>query len=136
MTGWPAIPAPRRIGEVDHLKCNGLIRPFVLRLGERLPSIRIHRWVAGDPPQYQHAHPWAFLTLVLRGGYDDVGQGRPTDTVRAPAIRLRRRDWQHAVCDPLSGTLTIVVTGKRRGSWRYWMGDQEVNETTWNAREC
>lgn len=106
-----------------------------MKLG-RWASIRFHRWLKGDPPHLQHSHPWSFITFVLRGGYDDVGYGRPTDRVRAPAIRFRDRNWKHAVCNVLPGTCSIVVTGPIRASWRFWIRDVEVDEATWNMRNC
>lgn len=118
----------------DHFKCNDL-RRWKLSAGT-LFSVRLHHWVAGDPEDYQHAHPWNFLTLVLRGGYDDVGEGRPTDHVRAPSIRYRPLTWRHSVINVVPGTWTIVLTGRIVREWRFWIGEAEVDEQRWNQREC
>lgn len=120
--------------DVRHFKCNGLRRwKAALRNGI---SIRLHHWVKGDPPEYQHAHPWNFFTLVLTGGYDDIGKGRATDHVRAPTVRYRPHTWRHSVINTLPGTWTIVVTGRIVRPWRFWIGDTSVSEEQWNLRPC
>jgi hypothetical protein len=118
----------------EHFKCNDL-RRWKIEVGS-LFSVRLHHWVKGDPEEYQHKHPWSFLTLVLRGGYDDVGEGRPTDYVRAPAVRYRGKEWRHAVINCQPGTWTIVVTGRVVDKWRFWIGKREVGTQEWNGRIC
>jgi hypothetical protein len=118
----------------EHFKCNDL-RRWKIEVGS-LFSVRLHHWVKGDPEEYQHKHPWNFLTFVLKGGYDDVGEGRPTDYVRAPAVRYRDRHWRHAVINCQPGTWTVVVTGKVIDKWRFWIGKREVGAQEWNGRIC
>lgn len=118
----------------DHFKCNGL-RRWKITVG-KLCSVRLHHWVAGDPEEYQHAHPWNFLTVVLRGGYDDVGEGRAPDLVRAPAVRYRPLTWRHSVINCVPGTWSIVITGRIVRSWLFWIKDREVDEQEWNERPC
>jgi len=118
----------------QHFKCNDL-RRWKFQLGE-LFSIRLHHWVAGDPEEYQHAHPWNFVTIVFKGGYDDVGEGRPTDYVRGPTIRYRPLTWRHAVINCIPGTWSLVITGRVVRDWRFWIGKDEVSEEVWNDRAC
>jgi hypothetical protein len=118
----------------EHFRCNDL-RRWKLAFGSFF-SIRLHHWVSGDPEAYQHAHPWNFLTLVVRGGYDDVGEGRPPDYVRAPAVRYRSRDWRHSVINCRPGTWTIVITGRIIDEWRFWIGERRVDTNEWNGRIC
>lgn len=118
----------------QHFRCNDL-RRLKLTFGQWF-SVRFHWWVAGDPEEYQHAHPWNFLTLVLWGGYDDVGEGRPTDYVRGPCVRYRPLTWRHAVINVKPRTFTIVITGRVICSWSFWIGSREVQEPEWNERDC
>lgn len=117
----------------EHFRCNDL-RRWKLDLG--FCSIRLHHWVKGDPQEYQHKHPWNFLTFVLWGGYDDVGEGREPDLVRAPTIRYRDKTWRHAVVNCRANTWTIVVTGRAVDKWRFWIGSREVKTNEWNGRIC
>src|SRR4051794_36090884 len=109
--------------DAQHFKCNDL-RRWKWVVGT-LFSVRLHHWVKGDPEQYQHAHPWNFLTIVLTGGYDDVGLGRETDYVRAPTVRYRPLTWRHSVVNCTPGTWSIVFTGRAVRDWRFWMGARE-----------
>lgn len=118
----------------EHFRCNDL-RRWKFTVG-RLFSARLHRWVEGDPKEYQHAHPWNFFTIVLRGGYDDVGEGRPVDYVRAPTVRYRPLTWRHSVINVRPGTWTIVFTGRIVREWRFWIKDREVDTDEWNGRIC
>lgn len=118
----------------QHFKCNDL-RRWKVALGD-LVSIRLHHWVKGDPENYQHSHPWNFLTLVLWGGYNDVGEGRPVDRVRAPTIRYRSLTWRHSVINVRPRTWTIVITGRMVKRWRFWIDGIEVDEQRWNLRAC
>lgn len=123
-----------KYSDVKHFKCNDL-RRWKLTFGS-LFSIRLHHWVKGDPEEYQHAHPWNFITIVLWGGYDDIGEGREPDLVRAPVVRYRPMSWRHSVVNCRPHTWTLVITGRLLGSWRYWMHDNEVTEEEWNGRVC
>lgn len=120
---------------IKHRKCNDLRR---WKLEDPIWgwSIRLHHWVKGDPEEYQHAHPWSFLALVLRGGYVDRGDGRPDDVVHAPAIRLRDKEWRHTIVDVRPHTWTVVVTGPKLKPWRFWIRGRQVDRSEWDARVC
>jgi hypothetical protein len=120
--------------DVKHFRCNDL-RRWKLEVGDWF-SIRLHHWVEGDPEEYQHAHPWNFLTIVLWGGYDDVGEGRAPDLVRAPTVRYRPLTWRHSVINCRPNTWTIVITGRVIRKWRFWIGEREVDREEWNGRIC
>lgn len=118
----------------EHFRCNDL-RRWKVEIG-KLFSIRLHHWVQGDPEEYQHMHPWDFITIVLWGGYDDVGEGREPDLVRAPTIRYRPKTWRHAVINCRPNTWTIVITGRVVKTWRFFIRDREVGTEEWNGRVC
>jgi hypothetical protein len=120
--------------EIQHRRCNDL-RRWKLELPRGI-SIRLHHWVKGDPLGYEHSHPWSFITIVLSGGYDDVGEGHDIDEVRAPAIRFRPTHWRHSVLAVKPRTWSIVITGLRRTDWRFWMWGREVDQSAWNQRVC
>lgn len=120
--------------DAKHFKCNVLKR---WKISFRdLFSIRLHKWEQGDPENYQHSHPWNFLTIVISGGYDDVGIGRPVDRLRAPAIRFRPLRWRHSVTNVLPNTWSIVVTGRLVSEWKFWIGEERVEVDVWNERKC
>ena len=120
--------------DTKHFKCNDL-RRWKFELGKFF-SVRLHHWVAGDPPRFQLSHPWNFVTIVLWGGYDDIGEGRQTDRVRAPTIRYRPLTWRHSVVNVRPGTWSLVLTGQIVNSWRFWIENREVDAKEWNKRRC
>lgn len=122
------------MAEIEHFRCNGL-RRWKVAAGQWF-SVRLHHWTEGDPPAYQHSHPWNFLTVVLSGGYDDIGEDRPDDHVRAPAVRYRPLTWRHSVINVRPRTWTVVVTGRALSVWRFWINSNEVDEAAWNQRSC
>lgn len=50
--------------------------PYVIRwrLSTPLGSLRVHHWLGSDDDRALHDHPWRFVTLVLKGGYEDLGE--------------------------------------------------------------
>jgi hypothetical protein len=42
-------------------------------LVSRFGKLMLHRFVPGASDRDPHDHPSSFVTIVLRGGYDDVG---------------------------------------------------------------
>lgn len=122
------------MNNILHRKCNDLRRWKAEFWGGW--SIRLHHWVEGDPHNYQHSHPWHFVTIVLWGGYDDVADGRSADHVRGPTIRYRPMSWRHSVINVKPRTWSIVITGPKLRPWRFWIDDNEVDRKTWDGRIC
>lgn len=118
-----------------HNRCNDLRRLLKWEFRNGF-SIRVHHWVSGDPENYQHTHPWPFLTIVLWGGYNDVSDDRPTDYVRGPCVRYRPITWRHSVINVLPKTWTIVITGRIVKKWEFWIDNKKVDEKTWGLRKC
>jgi hypothetical protein len=103
-------------------------------------TLKVHRFMPMRDDRDVHDHPWPFVTIVLRGGYDDLvtcpyvrtegalvpGFHRPGqscavcdeglvvgDRMRAPAVRYRGPDYFHRTRSGPKGAWTIVVTGAR-----------------------
>lgn len=89
-------------------------------------SIFVHRMQVPDPGNDLHDHPWAFLSLVVKGGYvervaergvaGEVLRGRGRWSVAG--IRLDQRHTVAAVRDP---TWTLIVTGPTRRRWGFFV---------------
>lgn len=97
---------------------------------ERLGSLRVHRWFASDDPRARHDHPWWFVTLVIKGGYLDVGTHR-SEHLRAPAVRFRPALHRHTVIPDSDGCWTVVVTGPKRRAWGFWVGNRFYKANKW-----
>lgn len=132
-------------------------RVYLDRWGFTLPrswGLFIHRMSAPDPGQDLHDHPWAFVSLVLWGGYTEeradtrdaplyasFAERYSTCTPGAPeqrrvgSLRVMRLDECHRITKLTRKTCwTVVLHGPRRRKWGFylpngWMFWQRYDET-------
>lgn len=110
-----------------------------------------HQFLPNATDKDCHDHPRSFLTIVLRGGYDDEsrcapcfgagtdilvtsikgapcpychGTGRIIDHLQAPTVRFRRASHAHITKVGPSGATTLVVMGPLRREWGFWREGQ------------
>ncbi len=84
-------------------------------------GVYLHKWYKPDPRRTRHNHPWPFVSLILRGQYQEVigdqwGQGR-TRFVRW--INWVPRECFHDVFSVVPGTLSLMFVGKDHDAWGY-----------------
>lgn len=89
-------------------------------LSGRCLKVLWHRFVPGASDEAHHDHPRSFVTIVLRGGYDDVQPDGTTDRVYAPAIRFRPAEHAHITKVGPDGATTLVIMGRLRRDWGFW----------------
>ena len=118
-------------------------RTFLDRWGfcyDKLGGFYIHHITGPDPGLDLHDHPWAFTTIILRGGYTEV-RAETVDaiqfartTARAPEFgpvgyvavwrsRTAHRtplDVAHKITGVLPGTWTLVLRGPTRRVWGFY----------------
>lgn len=86
-------------------------------------GIFLHRIEAPDSRPVLHDHPWSFVALVLRGGYDEVRldlHSRLTFVRSINRINVMRRDDYHYIARLHKGTTwTLLFVGARRRKWGY-----------------
>jgi hypothetical protein len=120
---------------IGQLECPLLHRWTLLSC--RAGKLLVHHFLPTVRDRDPHDHPRPFLTLVLRGGYDDIAlcrwcQGRRvmgclecgetgyiTDRLRAPAIRYRAADHAHITVAGPRGAWTLVVMGPLVRAWGF-----------------
>lgn len=106
-------------------------------------AIYLHDILTPDSDPAPHSHPFAFASLVLRGGYieevhhpgprceDGLIQAWPPSYVLGPASRFYRPRGRmhtfprgngqvHVIVDVLPRTKTLVFAGRRKDSWGFW----------------
>lgn len=109
----------------------------------KLGKLLVHRFMPNASDKDCHDHPRSFVTLVLRGGYDDVQPDGTVDHVYAPAIRYRRAEHAHITKVGPDGALTVVVMGPlrrawgffREGRWFDWRSYERVFGLNWRCDE-
>jgi hypothetical protein len=72
-----------------------------------------------DYARCEHDHPWPFVTLILRGGYEEEVRGQRF--VRRPGyIGYRGRDFEHRITRLLGVTAwSLVIRGPDRVRWGF-----------------
>lgn len=109
---------------------------WVLWLG-RFGSIRLHKWLRSDDKRAKHDHPSDFLTLVLWGGYTDLGRKNECKTcnLKQPTckdchfeehltrgnIRRRSAEHVHTVDVDAGGCWTLLYFWPERRTWGFWI---------------
>lgn len=116
-------------------------------------NIYIHIIYKGSKDRYCHDHPWPFMSLVLWGGYTeqkrenlgyvyDAEQDKNLLNVSEPVLRERgflnlafMNKWDfHNLHKLHKTTVTLVVTGKRKGVWGFYLHDMKkwVSQKTYS----
>lgn len=102
-------------------------------------KLMLHRFMPNTTDREYHDHPWAFVTVVLQGGYDDYSLGvyehlvtRRTkpDRLRRGSLRYRPAKHSHITRSGSGGAWTLVFTGPFTRSWGFW-----VNKQWWPHRK-
>lgn len=103
--------------------------PYLSRLrivATPLFCLYLHRIHASDGDRDLHSHPWSFVSMILRGGYIEVLAS--ADDPKRGWVRARTR-WSvhrhpfkliHRIEIVAPGTVTLVLTGRRRDNWGFY----------------
>lgn len=109
---------------------------WVLDLG-KFGSIRLHHWLRSDDKRAKHDHPSDFVTLVLKGGYTDLGRKdacltcnlkQPecpdchfTERMTPGSIKRRAAEHRHTVDVDPGGCWTLLYFWPERRKWGFWV---------------
>lgn len=111
-----------------------LRRYFLLR--SKLGNVYLHNIVRCDKDPDPHDHPWDFVSVLLRGGYEefvydrhatcsiDVGRDALWPLARAwryaPSFAFRRAETVHQIKQVRPNTWSLVITGPIARRWGFW----------------
>ena len=122
---WHRFTKPYIIG-------NGYLHRWTLFALPRTRSFRVylHHFRAPDPDPHLHDHPKWFLSIGLRGWYEEE---TPEKTVlwRAPWIRWFPSKHIHSIRKVGKGTWTIVFCGPVSREWGFWMNGPDGKLSRW-----
>ena len=86
----------------------------------------LHHFVGSDWTRDPHDHPKWQISIGLRGGYiEETPQG--IQRFVAPWIRIFPPEYIHRLRVPKSGCWTIVITGRYKREWGFWVDDVWVH---------
>ena len=91
--------------------------------GRTGPAIFLHHFVASDPNDQVHSHPWGWsASLILTGGYREErcvdGRARVRE-YRPGDVNVIEADDQHRVDLLASDCWTVFLAGHFEKAWRF-----------------
>lgn len=91
-------------------------------------GVFVHKLCRSDHDRALHDHPWSFISLVLKRGYDEVIEGEHGNhrvlTHSAGSILLRPAQWKHrVVLTNFQPAWTLVFVGPRTRKWGFFTPD-------------
>lgn len=132
LTGW--------LSGGPHFIIGGKANPYVYRwyVVPRNPllNVYLHKFLRDDEDRALHDHPWWFLSLILKGGYQEIvdienaptpGFTRtitrnPLSLAFRPALHRHRVVLHRAIENHrrMVPAWTVVVTGRKVREWGFW----------------
>ena len=107
-------------------------------LKSRWGSVYVHQILRSDEDPDMHDHPFAFVSLVLRGGYFErvrTAEGQMYGATRRPlSIVWHPTSDFHRLKVPARGAWTLVFAGPRTHEpWGYWTSKGWVDHARYRA---
>lgn len=133
----------RRPDFVVHNASGPYLSRWYLIPRNRWLNVYLHRFDGSDEDRALHDHPWASLSVMLRGEMVEVtAQGRRT--IKAGAVRLRRAKFAHRLEHVGLTTWTLFITGPRvrewgfhcPNGWRHWQAFTDARDSGKVGRGC
>lgn len=98
-----------------------------------------HAIRSADFDRTPHNHPWgltgksSFWSYVAKGGYTEELSTILGDRLVNPRTKIWRRGWHafglddvHRITEVEPGTVTYVVSGRKRSGWGFWVEDSPI----------
>jgi hypothetical protein len=139
-------PAIFRKLRIPYKVINGCAQPTPMLVRYRLldtpwGSLNVHHFLRGDEDRELHDHPFAFATLILKGGYLEELPYPRMRVIRWPgSILFRPAKWTHRVDLLGSGAWTLIAMTKKQREWGFhtaggWMPFREYHSIAGCAEE-
>lgn len=86
-----------------------------------LCALYLHKIMRPDADRELHDHPWAFIPLILRGGYIEEREGGQRVSRDWLSVRYMRATTRHRIVR-LSRvpTWTLCLVGRRKRNWGFY----------------
>lgn len=82
-------------------------------------KLMVHHFQPNADDRAEHDHPASFVTVVLRGYYDDESPAG-VERMRAGVVRFRAAEHRHRTRVSPRGCWTVVFMGPKRRLWGFW----------------
>lgn len=109
----------RATREPDFVIGNGYLRRWWLIPRNRFLNIYLHEINKSDDDRALHDHPWHNVSVVLKGGYQEVTPDG-VYTLRSRDIKCRSGSFLHRLVIPEGGqAVTLFITGPKYRDWGF-----------------
>jgi hypothetical protein len=103
----------------------GAARPYLLRWWliprNRFMNVYLHNMLRDDDPRALHDHPWVNVSIVLKGGYFEHRQDKPTLWRGPGSVVFRRAVAAHRLTLGPGGapSWSLFITGPTVRQWGF-----------------
>ena len=105
-------------------------------------GLYVHHFLRSDYDRALHDHPWPFLAIILKGGYQEVHDQTIdlsviTETRHPGQVLLRPAEWRHRIVLEAGRTSwSLVLVGRRARRWGFftesgWCWWRQYNTNKW-----
>ena len=103
---------------------DGYLTRWVIDFG--FGSLRLHKWSGSDDLRNPHDHAWDFMTVILKGLYEDVSP-KGNEYCYTGTIKRRKAEHIHSVKLLSKTCWTLLFCGRERRPWGFWVKGKFVN---------
>jgi len=98
-------------------------------------AVRVHRILRSDYGRDFHDHPWNFLSVILKGGYNEATPADPHGAWYGAGSVLFRRatDWHRLVLPWTGEAWTLFISGPRIQRWGFLVDGKKVPYTEYKG---
>lgn len=83
-------------------------------------NVYLHKIIRSDDDRALHDHPWASLSILLKGSYVEITD-TSGKTYSAPHVIYRGSNYRHRLIVPDGNPVwTLFITGPKVRTWGFW----------------
>lgn len=86
-----------------------------------LPGVMVHKMIRSDHERALHDHPWNFVSLILKTGYEEQIESGDFVFNMPGHIIYRAAEHKHRVIIRFEPAWTLVFFGPRKRWWGFWV---------------
>ncbi len=98
-------------------------------------NVMLHNIKRADTDAHCHNHPWSFISIVLKGGYDEKTP-KGINPRKLFSVAYNKATNYHKI-EKLHGdsAWTLVITGPTRKEWGYLVNGEWIDNETYRRRK-
>ncbi len=83
-------------------------------------AVYLHRLFCPNIPPHCHDHPWPFVAILLKNGYQEQSAGDEWWVTRRPGdVLYRPATWSHNIYTPAGVSWSVILRGPKQRDWGF-----------------